>query len=229
MSILSGCTFGRKAPPATEQAGRPQEPATPIRLPEPQREGKTSVEEALLKRRSVRDYRDEPLTLAQVAQLLWAAQGITSPDGFRTAPSAGALYPLEIYVVAGNVEGMAAGVYRYRPGEHSLAPVAAGDRRRDLAAVALEQTWIREAAVDLVFAGVYERTTQKYGERGVRYVYMEVGHAAQNVYLQAVSLSLGAVVVGAFEDDKVQTVVGMAADEHPLYIMAIGKGKGTRG
>jgi len=187
------------------------------------------VEEALLKRRSVREYKGEPLSLAEVSQLLWAAQGITNPDGFRTAPSAGALYPLELYVVAGDVADVAAGVYKYRIGAHELAMVRPGDRRGELAAVALDQSCIQEAAVDLVFAGVYERTTRKYGERGIRYIYMEVGHAAQNVYLQAVSLGLGAVVVGAFEDDKVKKTVNMTDDERPLYIMSVGKDRGKRG
>lgn len=224
MSILSRCASLKGPSPAARKPATARQRVTEtIALPEPQHKGQTSVEEALSKRRSVRDYKDEPLTLAEVSQLLWAAQGITNPDGFRTAPSAGALYPLELYVVAGNVKDIAAGVYKYRVGAHELAMVTPGDRRGELAAVALDQSCIKEAAIDFVFAGVYERTTRKYGERGIRYVYMEVGHAAQNVYLQAVSLGLGAVVVGAFEDDKIKKVVGMADDERPLYIMSVGK------
>ncbi len=231
MSILSSCASfsGTPSPAAWRTATAKRGVGETIALPEPRYKSQTAVEEALLKRRSVRDYKGEPLSLAEVSQLLWAAQGITNPDGFRTAPSAGALYPLELYVVAGSVTDIAAGVYKYRIGAHELAMVAPGDKRGDLAAVALDQSCIKEAAVDLVFAGVYERTTRKYGERGIRYVYMEVGHAAQNVYLQAVSLGLGAVVVGAFEDDKVKRVVAMADDERPLYIMSVGKDRGTRG
>ena len=224
MSILSSCASLKGPSPVVQRAATARQGVTEtIALPVPQHKGQTSVEEALSKRRSVRDYKDEPLTLAEVSQLLWAAQGITNPAGFRTAPSAGALYPLELYVVAGNVKDIAAGVYKYRVGAHELAMVTPGDRRGELAAVALDQSCIKEAAIDFVFAGVYERTTRKYGERGIRYVYMEVGHAAQNVYLQAVSLGLGTVVVGAFEDDKIKKVVGMTDDERPLYIMSVGK------
>lgn len=196
---------------------------TIVKLPEPLREGGISVEEALLKRRSVRSYTDEPLTPAHVSQLLWAAQGTTNPRGFRTAPSAGALYPLETYVVIGDVEGIESGVYRYRPMEHDLTLVATGDKRAALAAAALAQPWIRKAAVDIVFSAVYERTTKKYGLRGAQYVHMEAGHAAQNVYLQAVSLNLGTCAIGAFDDDGVKRVIHMPDSEQPLYIMSVGR------
>jgi len=199
------------------------EPTTTIILPDPRHESSTSVEEALLKRRSVRSFKDGPLTLAQVSQLLWAAQGVTSPRGFRTAPSAGALYPLEVYVVVGDAEGIESAVYRYRPEQHHLALVATGDKRSALAAAAMGQPWIRKAAIDIVFSAVYERTTNKYGLRGAQYVHMEVGHAAQNVYLQAVSLNLGTVVVGAFDDEEVKGIVRMPDSEHPLCIMAVGR------
>ncbi len=194
-----------------------------IHLPEPRYESRTSVEEALAGRRSVREYSDEALTLQELSQLLWAAQGITGERGFRTAPSAGALYPLEIYVVAGNVEELTAGVYLYSPREHQLLHIVAGDRREELCRAALDQECVKDGAVDLVIMGVYERTTGKYGDRGVRYVHMEAGHAAQNVYLQAESLELGTVVVGGFEDDPVSEVVGAKKDEIPLYIVPIGK------
>ena len=196
--------------------------ATIISLPEPRHSSGTSVEEALLKRRSVRSYRAEPLTLAQLSQLLWAAQGITTPRGFRTAPSAGALYPLEVYVVVGNVSGLESGVYRYRPEHHDLTLVALGDKRAALAAAALGQVWIRRAPIDIVFSAVYERTTKKYGLRGAQYVHMEVGHAAENVYLQAVALNLGTCVIGAFYDGGVQKVIQMPDSEQPLYIMSVG-------
>jgi len=194
-----------------------------IILPEPQNSGSMSVEEALLERRSIRNYKDEALTLAEVSQLLWAAQGITNVRGYRTAPSAGALYPLEVYMVAGNVEGLPAGVYKYRPQGHELEKVAGGDVRAELCAAAIDQECVEDGAVVLVFAAVYERTTGKYGERGVRYVHMEVGHAAQNVYLQAVSLGLGTVVVGAFDDDEVGKLLQMLDDERALCIMPVGR------
>jgi SagB-type dehydrogenase family enzyme len=205
-----------------EPQAQPSSPDT-ILLPEPQRSGAMSLEQALAERRSVRDYKDEPLTLAEVGQLLWAAQGVTDPAGFRTAPSAGALYPLEIFVVVGNVDSLPPGAYRYDPGRHALIRTAEGDRRNALAGAALGQSSIRDGAVVVVFAAVYERITEKYGERGIRYVHMEAGHASQNVYLQAVSLGLGTVTIGAFYDDRVKDVVGFKDDEVPLYLMPVGK------
>ncbi len=197
--------------------------ATVIKLPPPRYESKTSLEQALLKRRSVREYSDAPLLLHELSQLLWAAQGITSRDGLRTAPSAGALYPLEVYVVAGRVEGLPSGVYQYRPRDHELALIVSGDKRRELYEAALQQEWVREGAASLVFSAVYERTTWRYGERGIRYVHMEVGHAAQNVCLQATALDLGTVVVGAFHDDRVKRILHMPDEEQPLYILPVGR------
>ncbi len=200
-----------------------EEPGVRVELPPPRHQSDTSVEEALLNRRSVRDYTGEPLTLAEVSQLLWAAQGTTDPKGFRTVPSAGALYPLEVYLVVGDVTGLAPGVYRYLPDGHTIVPVAAGDRRAELAKAAVDQEWVEEAAVDLVFTAVPERTTSKYGDRGIRYVHMEVGHAAQNVYLQAGTLGLGVTVIGAFDDDRVHEIVGASPEEEPLYVISVGR------
>lgn len=196
-----------------------------VQLPEPRFDSGTSIEKALHSRRSVRDYRDEPLTLAEIAQLLWAAQGVTAPKGFRTAPSAGALYPLELYLVAGKVDGLAPGIYRYRPQNHTLKQILPGDRRGELCAAALQQPAIRNAPASLVFSADFVRTTGKYGERGIRYVYMDLGHAAENVYLQAVSLNLGTVVIGAFADDAVRPAISLPAEEVPLSIMPIGRPK----
>jgi len=193
-----------------------------IRLPEPTYDSKISIEKALLKRRSVRDYKDEPLTLAEVAQLLWAAQGVTDPRNFRTAPSAGALYPLELYVVAGNVKNLPNGIYRYKPHSHELLRVAQGDKRTELCHAALGQSSVKDAAAVIVFSGVYERTTDKYGARGIQYVHIEIGHSAQNVYLQAVSLNLGTVVIGAFHDNEVKRILSMPAREQPFCIMPVG-------
>lgn len=194
-----------------------------VKLPKPKADGPVSVERALRDRRSIRDYSADSLTLEEVSQLVWAAQGITSSHRFRTAPSAGALYPLEIYVVAGDVENLLAGVYRYVPREHQLLRVMEGDKRSNLADAALRQSCVQKCAAALVIAAVYGRTTQKYGERGIRYVHMEAGHAAQNVNLQAVSLNLGTVVIGAFHDNQVQKVLHLPAAEQPLYIMPLGK------
>jgi SagB-type dehydrogenase family enzyme len=197
-----------------------------VQLPQPRFDSGTSVEKARLSRRSIREYRSEPLTLAEIGQLLWAAQGVTAPGGFRTAPSAGALYPLELYVVAGNVRDLAPGTYRYRPQTYTLEPILEGDRRGELCAAALQQSAIRKAPAALVFSAVVACTTGKYGNRGVRYVYMDHGHAAENVHLQAVALNLGTVVIGAFDDDAVQRVMSLSPGEEPLSIMPVGRIRG---
>jgi SagB-type dehydrogenase family enzyme len=194
-----------------------------IALPAPRQTSAVSIEEALLKRQSVRDYRPLPLTLTEVAQLLWAAQGISARPDYRTVPSAGALYPLEVYLVVGQVSDLRPSVYHYEPEAHALTVVVEGDQRSALSAAALHQTWVRDGAVSLVFTAVYERTTGRYGDRGTTYVHMEAGHASQNVYLQAVALGLGTVAVGAFEDDQVKRVLGLPAAEQPLYIMPVGR------
>ena len=191
-------------------------------LPRPKMEGGVSIETALQKRRSNRKYAQDSVRLADVSQLLWAAQGITDRrEGLRTAPSAGALYPLELYLVAGNIEGLPDGVYRYRPHDHEITKTGDGDRRQELAKVTFNQSWIQDAVGLLIFSAVPDRITRKYGKRGMRYVYMEAGHAAQNVYLQAVSLGLATAVVGAFEDGAVKSVVGL--EEDPLYLMPFGR------
>ena len=192
-----------------------------IELPQPERTGTISVEQALHSRRSVRSFKPEPLSLEELSQLLWAAQGVTA-GRFRTVPSAGALYPLEVYVAVGNVEGLDAGVYRYDAALHALSQVREGDVLRTLARAAYFQKSARSGAIALVFSAVYERTTGKYGERGIRYVHMEAGHAAQNVYMQAEALGLATVVLGAFMDRWVKRVFHMEEDEQPLSIMPVG-------
>jgi SagB-type dehydrogenase family enzyme len=200
-----------------------------VALPRPALTGSCSVERALAARRSVREYGGRPLTRAEVAQLLWAAQGVTGAGGLRSAPSAGALYPLNVYVAVGDVSGLRSGVYRYRPDAHTLATLGEGDRRAELRAAALEQAWIETAAVVLGLAAVYRRTTATYGERGHRYVDVEVGHAAQNVCLQAVALGLGAAVVGAFEDAAVKRVMRMTAEDEPVCLVVLGTVRETAG
>lgn len=194
-----------------------------MKLPAPRLESAVSIEAALHRRRSIRAYADASLGLADLAQLLWAAQGVTAANGFRTAPSAGALYPLEVYVFAGNVVDLPAGIYKYHPQGHTLSRVVEGDRRRELMHVALEQSSLRDAAAVILIAAVYERTTAKYGARGLRYVHMEAGHAAQNVYLQAISLDLGTVAIGAFDDAGVKRVAHLSEHEQPLYLLPIGR------
>jgi SagB-type dehydrogenase family enzyme len=214
--ILVFCSKGKPEPPAAT-AG----PAA-VKLPDHREDGGFSLEKALAERRSTRKFGKRALSLAETGQLLWAAQGVTNSAGFRTAPSAGALFPLEVYVVAGRVKGLAAGVYRYRPHQHELLRVAGGDRRRDLHDVALHQDPVTEAPLTIVITAVYERTRAKYGERGDRYADIEVGHAAQNVCLQAASLGLGAVTIGAFDDGGVREVIGGSARERPRYLLPVG-------
>lgn len=197
-----------------------------ITLPKPKQRSEVSVEESIARRRSIRTYAKSPLTLEEVSQLLWAAQGITHQGyGFRSAPSAGATYPLETYVVVseGGVVGLDAGIYHYIPKEHKLELTYGGDIHRDLMKAALGQSWVGSAPINIVFSAIYERTTRRYGDRGIRYVHMEAGHAAENVYLQAVSLGLGTVVIGAFYDEEVREVLRLGGNESPLYIMPVGR------
>ena len=215
VSMAGGCTMRSHADRA-DTAGLTE-------LPKPETKGEFAVQAALARRRSMRDFASGALTTAELGQLLWAAQGVTSPDGKRAAPSAGALYPLEVYAAAGKVDGLEAGVYRYQPESHALQQTGTRDVRQELAAAALHQDWVADAPVVLVLAAVYVRTTGKYGDRGIRYVHIEIGHAAQNVYLQAEALDLATVMVGAFRDDRVAEVLGLPSDHEPLAILPVGR------
>lgn len=194
-----------------------------VALPSPEVETGKPVEWTLNSRRSVREFSDETLSLAQVSQMLWAAQGQTGPHGFRTAPSAGALYPLDVYLAVGKIAGLPAGVYLYDSRDHALEMVAPGDRRRQLSDAALAQGWIRTAAAVIVLTAVFPRTIRKYGQRGRRYVYLEAGHAGQNVYLQAASLGLGTTTVGAFHDERVKAVLELPQEAEPLCLLPVGR------
>jgi len=207
---------------------RPQEEiqmreATVLELPELMDESETSIEEALTERRSVRNFSEGSLKIEEIGQLLWASQGITDPAGYRTAPSAGALYPLEVYVVVRSVDDVEPGVYRYVPEGHELHRILGGDISSGLRTAALSQPAVGDAPANIVICAIPDRTTSKYGDRGIRYVHMEAGHAAQNIYLQAVSLDLGTVSIGAFEDAEVQRLLNLSPDEMPLYIMPVGR------
>ena len=191
-------------------------------LPAARRDRGLALEKALSERRSAREFTAAALRLTDIAQLLWAAQGVTAPDGCRTAPSAGALYPLEALLVAIRVEELLSGTYRYDGATHRLVRTSGEDCSAELARAAYGQTWLRDAGVIVVLTGIEGRTRRKYGERGVRYVHMEAGHAAQNILLQAVSLGLGAAVVGAFDDEQVRTVLALDAAERPLYLIPVG-------
>jgi SagB-type dehydrogenase family enzyme len=199
----------------------PQSPEI-IRLPQPRFAGPMSVEQALLARRSTRTIARDPLTVDDLTQLLWAAQGVTRAQGYRTAPSAGALFPLELHVAAGIVTGLRQGVYRYRPLEHGLCLSAPGDARAELCRAALDQRPVERAPTVFLFTAVYGRCTAKYGPRGVRYTDMEAGHAAQNLCLQAAALDLKAVVIGAFSDEAVRKAAALPPEEAPLYLVPVG-------
>ena len=213
-------------PPASDDIAKQQAikaGSNGVELPKPIRSGKVSLEQLLIERRSIRKYNKKELTISEVGQMLWSAQGITNHKGYRTAPSAGALYPLELYVVVGRVQGMEKGVYHYDSKQHKLIRTADSDMRKSLAQAALSQSSVKEAAAIIVFTADYGRTTKKYGKRGIRYVHIEVGHAAQNLFLQAGALELATVVVGAFDDDKVAGLLQLPAQLRPLMLMPVGK------
>lgn len=200
-------------------------------LPTPNKDGNLTVEEALSKRRSHRHFQNRAISVTELSQVLWASYGVTMPredysflrGGLRTAPSAGALYPLEIYVLVGNVKNMEQGVYKYISEKHKMERTIDKDIRENLCNAALNQEMIQKAPAVLVYSAVFSRTENKYGDRGrERYVYMEVGHSAQNVYLQVESLHMGTCAIGAFDDEKVKEIMQLPAREEPLYIMPIG-------
>jgi SagB-type dehydrogenase family enzyme len=188
-----------------------------ITLPDPMRKGGMSLEETLAGRESVRNFTDAPLSAEEISQLLWSGQGITRSWGGRTAPSAGALYPLELYIVLPH------GFFHYSPKDHQLRLVSQQNYLPPLASAALGQPWVREAPAVIIITAIFERIERKYGSRGERYVKIEVGHAAQNILLQAVSLGLGAVPVGAFYDDKVKNVLHLPRDHVPFYLIPVGR------
>jgi len=187
-----------------------------IKLSEPNKSGSMSLEQAINVRRSRRQFLPKPLTLEQISQLAWAAQGQDSGSRYRTTPSAGATYPLELFII--NDKGM----FHYLPDKHSLEKLTDRDLRAALASAAWGQQFIQAAPLTMVFAAQFNGTTGRYGERGIRYVYMEAGHAAQNVHLQAEALGLGSVAVGAFDDAAVSKVLSLPRNLEPLYMVAVG-------
>jgi SagB-type dehydrogenase family enzyme len=200
-------------------------------LPSPILKGSLTVEEALLNRRSHRHFQDREIPAEYLSQILWASYGITMArsdysflrGGLRTAPSAGALYPLEIYVLIGKVKGIEPGVYKYISQGHKIVRTIDKDIRQELCAAALDQKMIKEAPAVLFYSAIFKRTTEKYGSRGrERYVCTDLGHSAQNVYLQVEALHLGTCSIGAFDDNLVKKVMQLPEVEEPLYIMPIG-------
>jgi SagB-type dehydrogenase family enzyme len=194
-----------------------------IRFDAPSNYGSMSLEACIQKRRSIRSFGNTSLTKQEVGQLLWAGQGITGGDYERSVPSAGALYPLVLGIIAGRASSIPAGVYRYSAPQHRLAPTSLGEYRERLATAALGQQWIALAPAVLFIAGVFDRTTSKYGERGHAYVLLEAGHAAENMMLQAVALGLGTTMVGAFSDPDVASLLSLGPREKPLCLIPVGK------
>jgi len=194
-----------------------------IALPAAELAGGALLARTMQRRRSVRRWRQGPLELSQVALLLWAAQGVTDAAGLRTAPSAGALYPLEIDLVARRVEALATGLYRYLPVRHSLWRRAEGDRFPALAAAAHDQGWLAGCAALLAISAIERRTASKYGARAGRYVAIEVGCAAQNAYLAATALGLGTTLVGAFDEDRVARLLELEPGCRPLALLPVGR------
>jgi len=199
--------------------------AKKIQLPKPDYKG-VSVEEAIKQRRSIRNYSKKPLTKTQLSQLLFSAQGVTNKiydKALRTAPSAGALYPFEVYVVVNNVEEVPQGIYHYSVLDHALELVKAGDFRDKITDAGLKQEMLGEAGVTFILSSIFDRVRTKYGERGYRYAYMEAGHISQNLYLQSVSLGLGSVCAGAFLDEKVNQLIDVDGEkEAVIYLHAVG-------
>jgi SagB-type dehydrogenase family enzyme len=204
--------------------------ADAVKLPKPSFTGKLPVEKAMLQKKSVREFANKPLTLAEVSQILWAANGNLAVDAVSSAttkviPSAGGLYPLEVFVVSGKeaVTGLAEGVYQYNPSANTLQTLGGGDNRAVVASACLSQLWMARAPIMVVIGGVFGRTTAKYGDQGVRYVFMEAGNSNQNIYLQAESLGLKVATVGAFESGQVASAAKLPSGVTPLLVMPVGK------
>jgi SagB-type dehydrogenase family enzyme len=195
-----------------------------IKLPPPARKGGMGLAEALEARRTVRHFAARPLDLPQVSQLLWGADGISDPRGLRTSPSAGATYPLDLYLVVGErgVMNLPAGVYHYLVAEQALTSLTPGDLRAPVARASLHQTWMTEAPVMVVITGEYRRCMARYGQRGIRYTHMEAGNVSQNLFLTAEALGLGAGIVGAFEDKALAQVLKLPPAHEPLLVMPVG-------
>jgi SagB-type dehydrogenase family enzyme len=213
-AMLFQTHLGLRLAQAQEQTSGEQQSSI---LLQPGIDGPVSIEKALLERRSVRSYRDEPLTIADISQILWAAQGITEPKrGLRTAPSARAMCLLNAYLIVGNVTGLSKGMYKYQPHGHKIVKVANGDKRADLYK-AVGQVPTKNAPATLAFSGMSDRSSNP------RWIYLEGGHAAQNVFLQAQSLKLGTVTIGGFKDEDVRKALNLSEKEQPIYIMPLGR------
>lgn len=218
--INTACIIPPSQPETDFSTAANHQGSTIIELPDPDIQGAIPLEQTLANRRSQRQFQTEPLSDSQLSQLLWSAQGVTHPSGYRTAPSAGALYPLEIYAA------MASGLYHYDPGTHTLVMIQEQDPRPSLHQAALRQNSVLEAPLVIIITADFARTAQKYGDaRSPQYVYLEAGHAAQNILLQAVALELGAVPIGAFYDGQLLEALSLPSDLTPVYLIPVGRPK----
>ena len=199
--------------------------AEAIKLPPPAKKGAVSVEEALQGRRSNRQFANRPLELAQISQILWAADGINNPQGKRTAPAARAAYAVDLYVVVGErgVTDLAPGVYHYLVADNALEPVAKGEFRPGVAKACNSQAWIEKAPVIVVITGDYARCATKNGEqKAPMFTHMESGFVAQNLFLQVGALGLGAGIAGGFNDKALAQTLKLFQNDVPLLVMPVG-------
>ena len=203
--------------------------ATRVSLPQPDTGEGTALWETIGKRRSVRDFKDREITLDTLSQLLWATQGITGKTehfSFRAAPSAGALYPMETYVVVNNTQGLEPGLYHYAIEDHELELLTRGDLRGKVSKAALNQYMCAEANVVFIWTAIFARSKWKYKQRAYRYVYLDCGHICQNLCLTAVALKMGSCPIAAFYDDEVNELIGVdGKEESTLYLCAVGAEK----
>jgi len=223
-----GSTGGLVIDPATRPELYKTYPGSrKIGLPAHDARGSAPLDQVLRKRKSIRDFIRDPLTTEQLSFLLWASTGIHRREmgySFRTAPSAGALYPIETYVAVNNIEGLDAGVYHYSIKDHSLEELQTGSFGDKLAAAALGQRMCAEAAAVFVWTAIFRRTNWKYGQRGYRYIYLDAGHIAENLALASTALELGSCEIGALFDDEVNKIIGVGGIEESVVCMcAVGR------
>lgn len=220
LGSFSGCSCSHVTQPVLRE-----KPVTPLlQLPAAKTTGTVALEEAIARRRSLRQFASDSLSLSEVSQLLWSAQGVTEPaKGFRAAPSAGALYPLELFLLASNVASLTPGIYLYHPHPHALQLIVAGDQIPQLSQAAWPQKFVANAPAVIAIVGVISITAGRYGARAEKYVYLEAGHAGQNIYLQATALGLSTVAVGAFHPDMAAESLNLLDSETPLYLFPVGK------
>ena len=228
--VIYSCAKKKKVDKIIEVTKINDTPLT-YKLPDINTIGNVSLEEVLNKRRSRRHFINRKVSIQNISQILWAAYGITqlAPDepyiygGYRTTPSAGVVYPLKIYLLAGNVKDIESGIYKFDPIERTIIRVVNSDVRTDLAVAAINQEMIQKAPASIIICAVSEKMIKRYGERGLnRFIPMEAGHASQNIYLQVEALHMGTCTVGAFIDDDVKKVMELPENENPLYIMPVG-------